>query len=309
MAGNFFWGKESFNPGSDVENPSVFIDNVASPTNNHNTPAANAPGEGISRSPSKAVKLGLVIAALSVAIVLGMVLGRNGSSRNNGVSTSASSQTSIAQQSHAIEISDAIFSPGATGNTPTVQAVVESEPDNVKLITTEYYTSAGPLKARVRMASPSILNGYETCADLESDIAEALKLYMNEFIMNEAEVNEIDAICDTGNDSWHSDLYGFDFDYNDHQLQGELHFCIASRCSPVSSNCKRLKLHMKMGPMPPVLPTATILFVPLTTPRYHGQSPGLSWVMLRVKFFTTRLKQELLMTTSILLGPSVCTIL
>lgn len=233
MADNFLWDKESFNPGSDVENPSVSIDNIASAINNNSTSTANARREGIPRSASKAIKLGLVIAALSVAVVLGVVLGRNGSSSDDGVSTSAASGTSIAQNSPVVESHEEMYSPGATGNTPTMQTAIESEPDAVKSITTEYYTSAGPLEARVRMVSPSILNGYATCSDLESDITEALKLYMNEFIMNEAVVNEMYASCDPENDNWYSDLYGVDYYYYDHQLHGELHFCIASRCSSV----------------------------------------------------------------------------
>jgi DNA excision repair protein ERCC-4 len=241
MADNFLWDKESFNPGSDVENPSVSIDNIASAIINNNTSTANARREGIPRSASKAIKLGLVIAALSVALVLGVVLGRNGSSSDDGVSTSAASGTSIAQKSPVIESHEEMYSLGVTGKTQTMQTAIESEPDAVESITTEYYTSAGPLQARVRMVSPSILNGYETCSDLESDITEALKLYMNEFIMNEAVINEMYASCDPENDNWYSDLYGVDYYYNnhDHQLYGELHFCIASRCSSVFTIYKR----------------------------------------------------------------------
>ncbi len=234
MADNFLWDKESFNPGSDVENPSVSMDNIASAIINNKTSTTNARRGGIPRFSSKAIKFGLVIAALSVAIVLGVVLGRNGSSSDDGVPSSAASGTSIAQKSPVIEGHEEIYSPGATGDTPTTETAA-SEPA-VKLTTTEYYTSAGPLEARVRMVSPSILNGYEICSDLESDITEALKLYMNEFIMNEAVVNEMYASCDPENDNWYSDLYGVDYYYYDHQLTGELHFFIASRCSSVFTN-------------------------------------------------------------------------
>jgi len=232
MADNFLWDKESFNPGNDVENPSVSIDNIASAMFNNNTSTTNARRGGIPRSSSKAIKFGLVIAALSVAIVLGVVLGRNGSSSDDGVPTSAAAGTSVAQKSPVIEGHEEIYSSGATGDTPTIETAIEFEPDSVKLTTTEYYTSAGPLQARVRMVSPSILNGYETCSDLESDITEALKLYMNEFIMNEAVVNEMYASCDPENDNWYSDLYGVDYYYYDHQLTDEANYT----CSPNSNN-------------------------------------------------------------------------
>ncbi|KAL7517624.1 hypothetical protein ACHAWX_002531 [Stephanocyclus meneghinianus] len=226
MADNFLWDKESFNPGNDVENPTVSIDNIASAIINNNTSTTNARRGGIPRFSSKAIKFGLVIAALSVAIVLGVVLGRNGSSSDDGVSTSAALGSSIAQRSPVIESHEEMFSPGAAGNTPTMQTVIESEPDAVKSITTEYYTSDGPLQARVRMVSPSILNGYETCSDLESDITEALKLYMNEFIMYEAVYNEVYASCDPENDKWYMDLNEYYY-YHD-----EANYT----CSPSSNN-------------------------------------------------------------------------
>ncbi|KAL3795470.1 hypothetical protein HJC23_000828 [Cyclotella cryptica] len=232
MADNFLWDKESFNPGSDVENPSVSIDNIASAIDNTNTSTANARSEGIPRSVPKALKLGLVIAVLSVAVVLGVALGRNGSSSDDGVSTLAASGGSIAQQSPVMESHEEMYAPGATGNTPTMQTAVEPKPDAVKSIATEYYTSAGPLQARVRMVAPSILNGYETCSDLESDITEALKLYMDEFIMNEAVVNEMYANCDPDNDNWYSDLYGIDYYYYENESHDEANYT----CSPSRNN-------------------------------------------------------------------------
>ena len=53
---------------------------------------------------------------------------------------------------------------------------------------TGYYRSEGPLLAQVKMISPSVANGYETCSDLETDISEALKHYANQVIMEQVSV-------------------------------------------------------------------------------------------------------------------------
>jgi DNA excision repair protein ERCC-4 len=155
------------------------------------------------------------------------------------VLTQASAGNGIPQQAPVSKSHDEMYSPDAPIVTPTVETAIESEPDAIKSIASEYYTSPGPLQARVKMVSPSILDGYETCSDLESDVTEALKLYMDEFIMNEAEINEIYASCDPENDNWYSDLYGVDYYYYDHQFDGELvygnYFITMSTCHEFSS--------------------------------------------------------------------------
>jgi hypothetical protein len=51
---------------------------------------------------------------------------------------------------------------------------------------------------------------------LEKDITEALKLYISNYINNEAENNEMYANCDPDNDYWYWEYYyGYDDDYND----------------------------------------------------------------------------------------------
>ena len=108
------------------------------------------------------------------------------------------------------ESNDDMYYHSPDGKTSTTDTAIESKPDALQSITSDYYTSIGPLQARVKMVSPSIVNGYETCSDLESDITEALKLYMEEFIMNEAVIYEVYATCDPENDNWYTDLYGDD---------------------------------------------------------------------------------------------------
>jgi hypothetical protein len=79
MADTFLWDNESPNRAHDVENPSVSIDNIASAISNSHTSTTNARREGVPRYASKGVKLGLVVLAVSVAVVLGVVVIRNGS--------------------------------------------------------------------------------------------------------------------------------------------------------------------------------------------------------------------------------------
>lgn len=210
MANNSYICKLSSNIWPDAENPPFAINNATGNNNNSSTKARSDPCPS-----SKAVKLGIVVLAVSVAVVLVVALARNGFSNTYGVRTSTTSESSIALQNPASETYEEINSPGTHGETPMKEAEVEPKPDAFQSITSEYYISDGPLQARVKMVSPSILNGYETCYDLERDIVEALKLYMNDFIVNEAVMNEEYATCDPENENWHSDADGYF--YYDHQ--------------------------------------------------------------------------------------------
>jgi hypothetical protein len=197
MAENFLWDKESPKLTADVENPQAAVDNIASAMSGGNI-SSNARREN-SSSTAKAVKLGLVLIAVAGAITLGVVLGLNSSpSAPNSMesTTSTSSASSTVQES-------------------ALAAAAESKPAAVKTIKQEYFTSPGPLDARVRAVSPSIINGYDTCTDLENDIIEALKLYMNDYINEQAVSAEMYAQCDPDNDNWYYDLYDYDYYYHD----------------------------------------------------------------------------------------------
>ena len=221
MANNYYICKWSSNIGHDAENPSFSVDNTSSATSNNNIFANNARHDP--RPASKAVKQGLFVLMVSVAVILVVALGRNGSSNNYGASTAP--ESSIARQPPLSESYEEINSPGTHGKTPMTETAVESKHDALKSITSEYYISNGPLQARVKMGSPSILNGYETCSDLERDVVEALKIYMNDFILNEAVSNEEYATCDPANDNWHAFSDGYYY-YDNNYDYGELHFLV-----------------------------------------------------------------------------------
>jgi hypothetical protein len=274
MVDKFLCDKQSPNPAHDAENPSTSIDNIACAISSRNAATTSATRrEGSPRSISKAITLGLVFIGLSVVVVFGVVLGRNDTSRDDVVATQAASGSSIAQQIFVSESQEEKYSPDATGDTPMIQTAIESESNALKSTASEYYTSTGPLQARVKMVSPSILDGYETCSDLERDITEALKLYMDEFIMNEAVVNEIYASCDPDNDDWYSDFFGGEYYYYDHQYYGALLFYI-SICYSVHifnvANCTLLESVIQMTQNSPVLQPTTLLLVQQTVTRYRG---------------------------------------
>lgn len=229
LADNFHSDVKSPNPArDDVNNHSISIENIPPAINHTNTSSSNAFAP---RSASTAVKLGLVMLAVCAAIFLCLVFARNGPSSDDGVAAQAASGISIAQQSPVSENDEEIPHTGVTGETPMVDSPIESKPDVFQSNTSQYYTSSGPLQGRMRLVSPSILDGYETCSDLESDIAEALKLYMDEIIMWEAVVNEIYSYCDLENDNWFYES-GFNF-FDDQYYYGECNSFLLSFCSSV----------------------------------------------------------------------------
>jgi DNA excision repair protein ERCC-4 len=199
MADNSHRDKQFHKPTHDVENPSVPINNIPSASHVES-----------SRSISKTMKLGIVLLALSVAVVLGVTLSA-WSLRDGGTTKESVPASAIAPSNPMSESSIKNESSNEADNTPTAQNAKGAKPEPV------YYTSDGPIESRVKMISPSIVNGYESCSDLESDITEVLKLYMNNFIKSEAVSGEKYANCDPENDDWMWGLYG----YSDYFYYGE----------------------------------------------------------------------------------------
>eukprot|EP00956_Cyclotella_meneghiniana_P021419 scaffold39038_cov78-Cyclotella_meneghiniana.AAC.4 len=203
MADNYLWDN------GDVENPAPADSNIDSGS-------TNTQGEGNARSTSKAVKLGLILVAAVGAIALGAVLGlkSDGGAEASGLAPQAgSTANSLAQKSTSV----------VDGTAPNPVKVKKSTKDG-------YYTSPGPLGAHVKMVSPSIVNGYETCSDLEIDITEAIKLYMNDFINSEAVSNDMYEKCDPNNDNWWWDEFGYDDDYFYHD-----HYDADYICNPAAN--------------------------------------------------------------------------
>lgn len=199
MADKFLWEKESPNPTSDVENPPVSIDSNASDVCHEDT----------SCSTPKAVKVGLGLVALAGTIALGVVLGLNGSKDEPIAKQVASSASAVTHTA--------------------VQGAVESKSHTVES-TNDNNAYPESLDERIKKTSLSTTQKYDTCDDLENDIIEALKLYMADYITDEAVTNEVYASCDPDNDNWWWDVYGYD-DYVYHH-----HYNVDYICSPEVNN-------------------------------------------------------------------------
>jgi DNA excision repair protein ERCC-4 len=193
MADTFLWDEDSLNPTGDVENPPVSIANDGQEANTDSGISKSTHATNFC-STSKAAKLGLGLLASAGVVAIGVVLGLNGSKDDPVPMQAASSASSIVKEAD--------------------QGFVES---NTKSINDSYITSPSSLEARVKMASSSSAKGfYDTCDDLEKDIIEALKLYMVDYIANEAVINEAYASCDPDNENWWWDLFWYDDDYYYH---------------------------------------------------------------------------------------------
>eukprot|EP00804_Cyclotella_cryptica_P003622 CCRYP_002229-RA/>CCRYP_002229-RA protein AED:0.36 eAED:0.36 QI:188/0.66/0.25/1/0.66/0.5/4/0/955 len=138
----------------------------------------------------------------------------------------------------AAALSAALGFPSARNNSVATQA---DSPDTPKPETSQYLTTDNPLTARMKMASSSIVNGYENCSDLEQDIREVLEIFMNKFIHREVITGEMYVNCDPNNEDWYSDLYGDDYNYIDYHDDEEYYYDYDSSraCSPAgnSSTC------------------------------------------------------------------------
>jgi DNA excision repair protein ERCC-4 len=102
---------------------------------------------------------------LSVAVVLGVTLSA-WSLRDGGTTKESVPASAIAPSNPMSESSIKNESSNEADNTPTAQNAKGAKPEPV------YFISDGPIESRVKMISPSIVNGYESCSDLESDITE-----------------------------------------------------------------------------------------------------------------------------------------
>jgi len=172
MADNFLWDKDAPNPTPDVENPSAANSNTS----------ANSRHDSSRRSTSKALKLGLIILAVSGIVTVGVALGLRNNSTDDSVATQTAAANLVVQESFVSEVT--------------------SEPD-----------SPNPKKQKTKAeASRFFASGYETCADLEKDITNAFKLYIDKYIANEAVTNEMYASCDPDNENWMDDYY-YDYYY------------------------------------------------------------------------------------------------
>ena len=185
MAEKFLWDKQSNNPTPDVENPPIVADSIAEAI----SVDGNICRKGNACLTSKAMKLGLVLAVVAGTVVLGVLLGLNSSSNEPLTTkpTAAISRNSISDSGHDTN-------------------------KNFMSVREEYYVVPDS-DAKVNLALPSMMNGYETCSDLEKDFTDALKIFFKDYIENEAVSNEIYAQCDPNNDNWYWDQYQYDDDY------------------------------------------------------------------------------------------------
>jgi len=79
---------------------------------------------------------------------------------------------------------------------------------------TTFYRSDGPLLAKVKSFDQSVVNGYETCSDLKNDIAEALKHFLNQIIMEQSVTQEMYAHCNASNPNWYGEYFGYGYGYD-----------------------------------------------------------------------------------------------
>lgn len=211
-AANHLWDKDITNPTSDndLESPTVnaedTIGNVSEDQTVH-SPVTSG------RSISKGVKLGAVLVLLTVAVVLALTLGLDiGSTGGEG---GVPVNGAAVQQGSGSASSSSVGTDTATTSTSITKDSLIAPSDN-----TQYFTSTGPLPSKLKMISPAITNGYETCSDLEKDIVEAMKHSANSIIMEQVESSEMYASCDPENDDWYSAYYEEHYGYDYHYWEG-----------------------------------------------------------------------------------------
>jgi hypothetical protein len=174
MADNFCWDNDLPNPTQDVE---TAVQNNGPDSNTH-TPTSSARPTSSHRSTSKTLKLSLVFLALATVVAVGVALGlRSSSSTDDSIATQTAAASSVVQEKFVSEVTSELDSPNPKKQKPKAEA------------------------------SRSFASGYETCADLEKDITDALELYIDKYIANEAVSNEKYASCDPDNDNWMDDYY------------------------------------------------------------------------------------------------------
>ena len=174
MADNFCWDNDLPNPTQDVE---TAVQNNGPDRNTH-TPTSSPRPTSSHRSTSKTLKLSLFFLALATVVAVGVALGlRGSSSTDDSIATQTAAASSVVQEKFVSEVTSELDSPN-------------------------------PKKQKTKAeASRSFASKYETCADLEKDITDALELYIDKHIANEAVSNEKYASCDPDNDNWMDDYY------------------------------------------------------------------------------------------------------
>lgn len=139
MADNHLRDKKLQNPTHDLENPSAPINTNASAVGSSSASTGNTRREGCSRSIPKTVKLGVVLVALSVAVVLVVTLGlQRGSSSGSGGKTESVPASAIAPSSPTAESSIEITSPNEADNTTMGLSLIDTKPDDLNSTTLEY---------------------------------------------------------------------------------------------------------------------------------------------------------------------------
>ena len=104
-----------------------------------------------------------------MAIALGISLG--GSNNNESASSNAAG--------------DVVETTSNSNDEPTLE--VDGTPPISPSFQVEYLESVGPIPSRVRMANPTVANGYNSCMDMKDDILNALKYHFNSIIVSESE--------------------------------------------------------------------------------------------------------------------------
>ncbi len=124
----------------------------------------------------KKIKIVLVSVFLLVVIVLSVTLGvtlRGGSPSNNVEEVGEGEEGTTGEKPELNQTTPSVLE-GTITTTPTVTDEVT------------YLVSPGPIPARVRMATPTIAEGYTSCSDLKDDIRNALKHLANTIIVDQS---------------------------------------------------------------------------------------------------------------------------
>ena len=108
-------------------------------------------------------------AVVILAIALGITLG--GSNNSESASSNATG--------------DVVETTSNSNDEPTLE--VDGTPPISPNFQVEYLESVGPIPSRVRMANPTVANGYNSCMDMKDDILNALNYHFNSIIVNESE--------------------------------------------------------------------------------------------------------------------------
>ena len=160
-----------------MEESSGDIENQGPPTTSQAAAKKNPHNNTSSNDHNKKLKLALLSIFLLVVIVLSIVLGVTFQGNTN---TDAVSGPTSTVEDEPTDTSD-----------PTLTVVQDETTDTPSDPTptvdeATYLVSPGPIQARIRMASPTIANGYSSCADLKDDIRNALKHLANTIIVEQS---------------------------------------------------------------------------------------------------------------------------